>query len=110
MPQQTIGSQIQTDLRRVQRQQDIEEYEDYRLLNKLMSSTPDSGVQESRDLTIEGKVWDKTKLGIDSQFDVIRNFVSDEKGKDRARYRLQYGSKLFINDGDKVEPGQKLVE
>ena len=83
MPQQTIGSQIQTDLRRVQRQQDIEEYEDYRLLNKLMSSTPDSGVQESRDLTIEGKVWDKTKLGIDSQFDVIRNFVSDEKGNIR---------------------------
>ncbi len=37
-------------------------------------------------------------------------FVSDEKGKDRARYRLQYGSKLYINDGDKVEPGQKLVE
>ena len=37
-------------------------------------------------------------------------FVTDEKGKDRARYRLQYGAKLFINDGDDVQPGQKLVE
>ena len=100
MPQQTIGSQIQTDLRRVQRQQDIEEYEDYRLLNKLMSSTPDSGVQESRDLTIEGKVWDKTKLGIDSQFDVIRNFVSDEKGnirKDLTHEKINEAEKHLPN-------------
>jgi DNA-directed RNA polymerase subunit beta' len=37
-------------------------------------------------------------------------FIADEKGKDRARYRLQYGAKLFINDGDGVVPGQKLVE
>ena len=37
-------------------------------------------------------------------------FVSDDKGKDRARYRLQYGAKLYINDGDKVDAGQKLVE
>ena len=27
-------------------------------------------------------------------------FITDEKGKDRARYRLQYGAKLFINDGE----------
>ena len=37
-------------------------------------------------------------------------FVTDEKGKDRARYRLQYGAKLFIDDGDAVDAGQKLVE
>ena len=37
-------------------------------------------------------------------------FVTDEKGKDRARYRLQYGAKLYIDDGDKVDAGQKLVE
>ena len=37
-------------------------------------------------------------------------FLTDEKGKDRARYRLQYGAKLYINDGDKVDAGQKLVE
>ena len=37
-------------------------------------------------------------------------FVTDEKGKDRARYRLQYGAKLFIDDGDAVNAGQKLVE
>ena len=37
-------------------------------------------------------------------------FVTDEKGKDRARYRLQYGAKLFIDDGDSVNAGQKLVE
>ena len=37
-------------------------------------------------------------------------FVTDDKGKDRARYRLQYGAKLYINDGDKVDAGQKLVE
>ncbi len=37
-------------------------------------------------------------------------FVTDDKGKDRARYRLQYGAKLFIDDGDAVDAGQKLVE
>ena len=37
-------------------------------------------------------------------------FVTDDKGKDRARYRLQYGAKLYIDDGDKVDAGQKLVE
>ena len=33
-----------------------------------------------------------------------------KKGKDRARYRLQYGAKLYIDDGDTVDAGQKLVE
>ena len=37
-------------------------------------------------------------------------FLTDEKGKDRARYRLQYGAKLYIDDGDTVDAGQKLVE
>ena len=36
--------------------------------------------------------------------------MTDEKGKDRARYRLQYGAKLFIDDGDAKNAGQKLFE
>ena len=33
---------------------------------------------------------------------------TDEKGKDRARYRLQYGAKLFIDDGIPTDVQQNL--
>ena len=46
---------------------------------------------------------------------VIRNrhtelLVTDDQGRERSRYRLQYGSKLYVKDGAKVTAGQTLVE
>ena len=47
--------------------------------------------------------------------DVVKNrhtelLVTDDQGRERSRYRLQYGAKLFVKDGDKVKAGQNLVE
>jgi DNA-directed RNA polymerase subunit beta' len=36
--------------------------------------------------------------------------VQDEKGRDRERYPVVYGAHLKVRDGQKVEPGQVLVE
>jgi DNA-directed RNA polymerase subunit beta' len=36
--------------------------------------------------------------------------VADEKGRDRERYPIVYGARLKVRDGQKVEPGQILVE
>ena len=78
---QTIGSKLRADFRRINRQSDIDEYEDLRLLNKLKAGESAPGVQESRDLTIEDKIWKQKKLGIDSQLDVIKNFITDKDGR-----------------------------
>ncbi|MGC6484331.1 MAG: DNA-directed RNA polymerase subunit beta' [Candidatus Puniceispirillales bacterium] len=47
--------------------------------------------------------------------DVVKNrhtelLVTDDQGRERSRYRLQYGAKLFVKDGDKIKAGQRLVE
>ncbi len=36
--------------------------------------------------------------------------VADETGHERERYNLVYGTHLFVNDGDRVSPGQRLAE
>jgi DNA-directed RNA polymerase subunit beta' len=36
--------------------------------------------------------------------------VQDDKGRDRERYQVVYGAHLRVQDGQKVEPGQVLVE
>ena len=36
--------------------------------------------------------------------------VVDEKGRDRERYPIVYGARLKVKDGQKVEPGQTIVE
>lgn len=36
--------------------------------------------------------------------------VVDKQGREKEKYNLVYGAKLRVNDGDKVEIGQKLVE
>jgi len=36
--------------------------------------------------------------------------VSDKDGREKARYRLQYGSKLLVKEGAEIKRGQKLVE
>ena len=34
---------------------------------------------------------------------------TDEKGRERERYALTYGSQLLVHEGDEVEPGAELV-
>ena len=36
--------------------------------------------------------------------------ILDDQGREKARYRLQYGSKLLKKDGKKVKAGEKLAE
>jgi DNA-directed RNA polymerase subunit beta' len=36
--------------------------------------------------------------------------IRDEKGEERATQRVTYGSKLMVDDGDKVKRGQRLAE
>jgi DNA-directed RNA polymerase subunit beta' len=35
--------------------------------------------------------------------------VTDEKGRERERYALVYGSQLLVHEGDEVQPGTELV-
>ncbi len=35
--------------------------------------------------------------------------LNDQRGAERARHRIPYGAKLFINDGEKVEKGKTLA-
>jgi DNA-directed RNA polymerase subunit beta' len=35
--------------------------------------------------------------------------ITDEKGRERERYALTYGSQLLVHEGDEVEPGKELV-
>ena len=47
--------------------------------------------------------------------DIIKNrhtdlLLTDDQGRERSRYRLQYGAKLHFKDGDKVTAGTVLVE
>ncbi|WP_447862618.1 DNA-directed RNA polymerase subunit beta' [Nitrospira calida] len=36
--------------------------------------------------------------------------IVDETGREREKYPVVYGAKIKVKDGDRVEPGQKLVE
>jgi DNA-directed RNA polymerase subunit beta' len=36
--------------------------------------------------------------------------LKDEQGRERARHRIPYGSKLLVDDDMTVEPGQKMAE
>jgi DNA-directed RNA polymerase subunit beta' len=36
--------------------------------------------------------------------------LSDSNGREKARFRLPYGAKLYVNDGQMVEQGKRLVE
>ena len=36
--------------------------------------------------------------------------ILDEDGKERASHRVTYGSRIFVDDGDKVKRGQRLAE
>ena len=36
--------------------------------------------------------------------------IQDEKGREKERYSVIYGAKLMVREGQKIKPGQKLVE
>ncbi|TIU61005.1 MAG: DNA-directed RNA polymerase subunit beta', partial [Mesorhizobium sp.] len=36
--------------------------------------------------------------------------ILDETGKERATHRVAYGSRIFVDDGDKVKRGQRIAE
>jgi DNA-directed RNA polymerase subunit beta' len=36
--------------------------------------------------------------------------IKDEKGEERATHKLTYGSKLMVDDGDRIKRGQRLAE
>ena len=36
--------------------------------------------------------------------------VQDDRGREKERYSLVYGARLMVKDGQKIKPGQKLVE
>ncbi|MEL6202839.1 MAG: DNA-directed RNA polymerase subunit beta' [Pseudomonadota bacterium] len=36
--------------------------------------------------------------------------IMDEKGEERASHKVTYGSKLMVDDGDKIKRGQRLAE
>ena len=36
--------------------------------------------------------------------------VQDERGREKERYSVIYGAKLMVTDGQKIQPGQQLVE
>ena len=36
--------------------------------------------------------------------------IQDERGREHERYQVSYGAKVMVNDGQKIKPGQKLVE
>jgi DNA-directed RNA polymerase subunit beta' len=40
----------------------------------------------------------------------MKLLIRDEHGEERASFKLTYGSKLFVKDGDKIESGAKLFE
>ena len=53
-------------------------------------------------------------LGPDGK-NIVRNrhtdlLLTDDQGRERSRYSLQYGAKMLFNDGDKVTAGVTLVE
>jgi DNA-directed RNA polymerase subunit beta' len=36
--------------------------------------------------------------------------IQDDRGREKERYSVIYGARLMVSDGEKIEPGKKLVE
>ena len=77
-----------------------------------------SGAQQSSiETTIEGvvKIVNRTVVIASDKIPVVMSrkcelLLLDEKGRERARYRVPYGSRLLADEGEKVERGRKLAE
>ncbi|MFP6716375.1 MAG: DNA-directed RNA polymerase subunit beta' [Alphaproteobacteria bacterium] len=73
--------------------------------------------QSSVESTIDGvvKIVNRTVVVASDKIPVVMNrkcelLLLDEKGRERARYRVPYGSRLLADEGVKVERGHKLAE
>ena len=73
--------------------------------------------QSSIEAPFDGKIkLDKTSLvTAEDGSEVVMSrsselLILDTQGREKARYRLQYGSKLLRKDGEDVKGGEKLVE
>ena len=73
--------------------------------------------QSSIEAPFDGKIkLDKTSLvTAEDGSEVVMSrsselLILDTQGREKARYRLQYGSKLLRKDGEVVKGGEKLVE
>jgi DNA-directed RNA polymerase subunit beta' len=73
--------------------------------------------QSSIEAPIDGimKLEDAATVTGPDGHDIIKNrhadlLITDDQGRERSRYRLQYGAKLYAKDGDKVTAGTRLVE
>ncbi|MGO8869225.1 MAG: DNA-directed RNA polymerase subunit beta' [Alphaproteobacteria bacterium] len=72
-----------------------------------------SSVEATYDGTIAIKNRGLVKIGEDRFIVMNRNtelVLSDQSGRERARHRVPYGARLFVDEGHKVVKGQKLVE
>ncbi|HYB56347.1 MAG TPA: DNA-directed RNA polymerase subunit beta' [Alphaproteobacteria bacterium] len=72
-----------------------------------------SSVEATYDGTIAIKNRGLVKTGEDRFIVMNRNtelVLSDQSGRERARHRVPYGARLFVDEGYKVAKGQKLVE
>ncbi len=59
------------------------------------------------------KLVEREELGQTTLIVMTRNAelsIVDEKGRERERYPLVYGARLYANDGEKVEAGQIVAE
>ena len=36
--------------------------------------------------------------------------IEDDKGNQISTHKISFGSKIYVNDGDKIKSGQKLFE
>src|SRR4029450_2825366 len=73
--------------------------------------------QSFLEASYEGKVQIRNRNVVrnsDGQLMVMgRNMavlILDEAGKERATHRVTYGSRIFVDDGDKVKRGQRIAE
>ncbi len=72
-----------------------------------------SSVEASYDGTISIKNRNVVKNSDGRLIVMSRNtelVLTDPSGRERARHRVPYGAKLFVDEGAKIQKGQKLVE
>ena len=73
--------------------------------------------QSSVEATLDAKVTIENRSVVknrDNRLIVMgRNLeviLKDENGRERARHRMPYGAKLFVDEGDKVKKGDRMAE
>jgi hypothetical protein len=90
MPQ-TIGSKLERNLRKNQRNEVFSDADDLRLLNEIISKStgPDPNIVENRELTNDDKKWKAEALNIDNQTLPFAKFILDDDGNVRDDLNLK---------------------